>query len=77
MLATALVVPCSFACRATSSSAIKQKADPDSANYKEMIEEIRKRLGFTTLRYHRLDDLVKSIGISPCKLCTYCWSGRK
>ncbi len=39
--------------------------DPDSANYKEMIEEIRKRLGFTTLRYHRLDDLVKSIGISP------------
>ena len=51
--------------------------DPDSANYKEMIEEIRKRLGFTTLRYHRLDDLVKSIGISPCKLCTYCWSGRK
>ena len=44
---------------------------------KEMIEEIRKRLGFTTLRYHRLDDLVKSIGISPCKLCTYCWSGRK
>ena len=29
--------------------------DPDSANYKEMIEEIRKRLGFTTLRYHRLD----------------------
>ena len=51
--------------------------DTDSANYKEMIEEIRKRLGFTTLRYHRLDDLVKSIGISPCKLCTYCWSGRK
>ena len=51
--------------------------DPDSANYKEMIEEIRKRLVFTTLRYHRLDDLVKSIGISPCKLCTYCWSGRK
>ena len=51
--------------------------DPDSANYKEMIEEIRKRLGFTTLRYHRLDDLVKSIGISPCKLCTYCWSGKK
>lgn len=52
-------------------------ADPDSKNYKEMVEEIRKRLGFTTLRYHRLDDLVESIGISPCKLCTYCWSGKK
>ena len=52
-------------------------ANPDSQNYKEMLEEIRKRLNFTTLRYHRLDDLVESIGISPCKLCTYCWSGRK
>lgn len=52
-------------------------ADPDSRNYQEMVEEIRKRLNFTTLRYHRLDDLVESIGISPCKLCTYCWSGKR
>ena len=52
-------------------------ANPDSGNYREMLEEIRKRLNFTTLRYHRLDDLVESIGISPCKLCTYCWSGKK
>ena len=51
-------------------------ADPDSQNYAEMIEEIRKRLNFTTLRYHRLDDLVESVGISPCKLCTYCWNGK-
>lgn len=52
-------------------------ADPDSQNYKEMIEEIRKKLNFTSLRYHRLDDLVESVGIEPCKLCTYCWSGKK
>lgn len=52
-------------------------ADPDSLNYREMVEEIRKRLNFTTLRFHRLDDLVESIGLPPCKLCTYCWSGKK
>lgn len=52
-------------------------ANPDSQNYQEMVEEIRRRLNFTSLRYHRLDDLVKSIGLSPCKLCTYCWSGRE
>lgn len=52
-------------------------ANPDSQNYKEMVEEIRKKLNFTTLSYHRLDDLVTSIGLSPCKLCTYCWSGKK
>ena len=50
--------------------------DPDSQNYKEMVEEIRKQLHFTTLRFHRLDDLVESIGIEPCKLCTYCWNGK-
>ena len=52
-------------------------ANPDSTNYKEMVEEIRKKLNFTTLQFHRLDDLVESIGISPCQLCTYCWSGKE
>ena len=48
-------------------------ADPDSTNYKEMLEAIRKQLGFTTLRFHRLDDMVASVGIDKSKLCTYCW----
>ena len=52
-------------------------ADPDSQNYQEMIEEIRKRLNFTTLKYHRLDDLIESIGIDPSKIRTYCWSGKE
>ena len=52
-------------------------ADPDSKNYKEMVEEIRKIQDFSSLRFHRLDDLMESIGIEPCKLCTYCWNGRE
>ncbi len=56
---------------------LKDYADPDSQNYKEMVDEIRKQLNFTSLRFHRLDDMEESIGISPCKLCTYCWSGRE
>lgn len=52
-------------------------ADPTSTNYSEMIEEIRRELNFTSLRYHRLDDMLESIGISPCKLCTYCWNGKE
>ncbi len=39
-------------------------ADPNSTNYKEMLEEIRKELNFTSLKFHRLDDLKASIGIS-------------
>lgn len=52
-------------------------ANPDSQNYKDMVEEIRKKQNFTTLQFHRLDDLVESIELSPCKLCTYCWSGKE
>ncbi|MDO5411396.1 MAG: amidophosphoribosyltransferase [Lachnospiraceae bacterium] len=51
-------------------------ADPSSQNYEEMLEAIRKQLTFTTLSYHRLDDLVESIGLSPCQLCTYCFNGK-
>lgn len=56
---------------------LSEYADPTSTNYSEMIEEIRKELNFTSLRYHRLDDMIESIGISPCKLCTYCWNGKE
>ena len=49
--------------------------DPDSENFKRMVEVIRKRLNLTTLQYQRLDDLVAAIGLPKEKLCTYCWDG--
>lgn len=60
-----------------SADVLKQYTDPDNPKYKEMLEEIRKQLHFTTLRYHRLDDMIASVGIEPCKLCTYCWNGEE
>ena len=50
-------------------------ADPNSDRYAAMLEEIRKRQNFTSLRYHSLDDLIKSIGIDACQVCTYCFNG--
>ena len=56
---------------------LKDYADPDSKNYKEMVEEIRKIQHFSTLKFNRLDDLIESIGLPECKLCTYCWNGKE
>lgn len=56
---------------------LKEYADPNSERYQKMCEEIRKRSKFTTLRYHRLDDMVASIGLPKCKLCTYCFDGEE
>ena len=51
--------------------------DPDHPLYQGMLDDICKELNFTSLRYHRLDDMIRSIGIEPCKLCTYCWNGKE
>lgn len=56
---------------------LRDYADPDSQNYKELVEEIRKRLNFTSLRYNRLDDMLDAIGLDPNKICTYCFSGKE
>ena len=55
----------------------KEYIDPDSPKYKLMVDEICKRMNFDTLKYHRIDDLIESIGIEPCKLCTYCFDGKE
>ena len=56
---------------------LAEYANPCSCKYAQMIEDIRKQQNFTTLRYHRLDDLLASIGIEPCKVCTYCFDGKE
>jgi len=56
---------------------LNEYADPNSDRYQSMLDEICRIQNFTSLRFHRLDDLEESIGIEPCKLCTYCWSGRE
>lgn len=50
--------------------------DPDSAEYAAMIEAIRSELCFTSLKYHRLDDMLASTGLPACKFCTHCWNGK-
>ena len=55
----------------------RQYIDPDSLKYKQMVDEICKRMNFDTLKYHRIDDLIESIGLEPCKLCTYCFDGKE
>lgn len=56
---------------------LEDYTNPDSKNYQGMLDDIADELKFTTLRYHRLDDMVASIGLSPCKVCTYCFDGKK
>ncbi|MCD7950658.1 MAG: amidophosphoribosyltransferase [Erysipelotrichaceae bacterium] len=60
-----------------SDEVLSQYSDPDNPKYQEMLDEICRRLNFTSLRYHRLDDMIESIGLERCQLCTYCWDGKE
>jgi amidophosphoribosyltransferase len=50
-------------------------ADDGSERHCAMVERIRERLGLTSLRYQKLDDLVAAIGLPKERICTYCWDG--
>ena len=47
-----------------------------SPEYLAMVEEIRKELHLSSLKFQKLESLLKAIGVPPEKLCTYCWNGR-
>lgn len=59
------------------SAILAEYADPNTEKYDCMVEEIRKEMGFTTLRFCRLDDMIEATGLPKERLCTYCWDGRK
>ncbi len=56
---------------------IERYSDPETEEYKTMVKAIGRQQNFTSLRYHRLDDMIASVGLPKCKLCTYCWDGKE
>lgn len=62
-------------CDRVSEEILREYVDPDSPKYEAMVEEIRRELNFTSLRYNRLDDMLQAVGLPVDQLCTYCWNG--
>lgn len=54
---------------------LERYATTDSPEYKRMVEEIRRQLGLTSLKFNKLETLVKAIGLPKCRLCTHCFDG--
>ncbi len=54
---------------------LDEYATPGTARYHAMIGNIGKKLGCTTLKYQKLNDLVEAVGLPKEKLCTHCWDG--
>ncbi len=50
--------------------------DEDSPQYKRMVSWIARDVHATTLKYQRLADMIKAIGLPQEDLCLYCWTGK-
>ena len=56
---------------------LDEYADPATQRGQCMLKAICKKLHFTTLGYQSLEGLMEAIGLEPCKICTYCWTGKE
>lgn len=54
---------------------LEKYATTDSPEYNRLVEEIRKRFGLTSLKFNKIETLVKAIGLPKCKICTHCFDG--
>lgn len=54
---------------------LKEYATTGSEKYNNLVEEIRRRLGLTTLRFSSIENIVKAIGLPKSQICTHCFDG--
>ena len=55
---------------------LEEYADSESERGQKMRKAIFEKIHFASLEYQSLEGIFESIGLEPCKVCTYCWNGR-
>ena len=52
-------------------------SDSNTERGKAMRKAICDKFQFESLEFQSLEGLIEAIGLEPCKLCTYCWTGKE
>ena len=58
-------------------SHIDEYSDAKTERGKALRKAICEKFNFASLEFQSLEGIIEAIGIEPCKLCTYCWSGKE
>ncbi len=56
---------------------IDEYANGDTERGKAMRKAICDKFKFASLGFQTLEGVISAIGLEPCKLCTYCWTGKE
>ncbi len=56
---------------------LEEYCDSSTERGRRLRETICKKFKFASLEFQSLEGVIKAIGVEPCKLCTYCWTGKE
>lgn len=56
---------------------LDEYSDGNTERGKKLRRTIADKFHFASLEFQSIDGVVKSIGLDPCELCTYCWNGKE
>lgn len=56
---------------------LEEYADGRTERGKALRRAICEKLNFTSLEYQSIEGLLEAIDVEPCKICTYCWTGKE
>lgn len=56
---------------------IEEYSNSDTERGQALRRAICEKFNFASLEFQSLEGVIEAIGLEPCKLCTYCWSGKE
>lgn len=56
---------------------IEEYSDSSTERGKNLRKALCEEFRLKSLEFQSLEGVIKAIGLEPCKLCTYCWSGKE
>lgn len=56
---------------------LDEYADGKTERGRAMRQAICDKFNFASLGFQSLEGVISAIGLEPCKLCTYCWTGKE
>lgn len=56
---------------------IEEYSDSKTERGQNLRKAICEKFNFSSLEFQSIEGTLKAIGLEPCKLCTYCWTGRE
>ena len=56
---------------------IHEYSDFNTERGKRLRDKLCEKLHLKTIEFQTLEGIIEAIGLEPCKLCTYCWTGKE